>query len=442
MNYSAAVAYLEAHAFHGIRPGLERITGLLELMGRPDREYPIIHITGTNGKTSTARMVSSLLTAHGFTTGTHISPHLQVVSERILINGEQLSPADFAQAVTDVAGFADIYEAEHGAGLTYFELMAAAAFACFANQAVDVAVVEVGLGGRLDATNVVESKVAVLTGVELEHTEYLGNTLAEITSEKVAILNRGGALVTGPLPPEAEPIVAARVKDLETPWRAFGRDFSIEGATMAVGGWLCDIAGVYSSYPELELLLHGRHQLRNLAIAIASTEALFGKELRLTAVQEGVAAVRSPGRLEVIARRPLVLIDGAHTPGAITEVARSLDEEFPPWRWVVVIGVSADKRLPAMLEALGNRVASVVGVAANNPRAVPAESVAAAARSIFDSRVSVQSASSVAEGIAIARGLAGENGQVLVTGSLYMVGEARSVLIQQTGSSIPGRDVS
>jgi len=428
VDYAAAVAYLEAHAFHGIRPGLERITGLLELMGRPDRAYPVIHITGTNGKTSTARMATSILTAHGFTTGTHTSPHLEMVQERIMINGERLSPPDFAQAITDVAGFADLFEAEHGAGLTYFELMAAAGFAWFANQAVDAAVVEVGLGGRLDATNVVESRVAVLTGVELEHTEYLGDTVASITAEKVAILDRGGVLVTGPLVSEAESVVAARVRELATPWHALDRDFSIEGASQAVGGWLCDINGVYSSYPELELSLHGRHQLRNLAVAIASAEALFGKALRHSAVQEGVAAVRSPGRLEVVARRPLVLIDGAHTPGAMAEVARTLDEEFPPGRWVLVIGVSADKRLPSMLEALGNRAGTVVGVAAENPRAVPAEEVAAAARSVFGAKVSVENAASVAEGIAIASRLAGEAGQVLVTGSLYVVGEARAAL--------------
>lgn len=427
MTYEEAVAYLERHAGRGIRPGLEQIAGVLEMMGDPHLSYPVIHVTGSKGKTSVARMVTLLAAAHGLSVGTYTSPHLEAVEERFSYNNQQATAAEFAQAVTDAAAFDSLIDDEPERRLTYFEFATVVGFSWFAERAVELGVIEVGLGGRLDATNVVQSEVAVVTSVALEHTEYLGDTLGSVATEKAAILKPGGILVTGELSPEADAVMSARASEVGAPHLALGRDFRLEEPVRAVGGWDIEIEGVYEQYDEVHVPVHGRHQLENAAIAVAAAEQLLGRALDVEAVRDGFAALTLPGRLEVVERHPLVVIDGAHTPESMRAGAAALDEEFPPFLWKVVFGALGDKKLVELLAELGGIAGEVFAVPAPSDRSIPAEEVAAAARSALPNRP-VHVAASVGEGVSAARHAAGDDGAVLITGSMYVAGEARSLL--------------
>lgn len=425
MTYQEALSYLDAHVGAGIKPGLDRIRLLVEAMGDPHLGYPIIHVAGTNGKTSTTRFAALLLTAHGLNTATYTSPHLEAVEERLGINGRIATPEQLTQAVADVAAFAGILEERGIAEFSYFELTTAMAFAFFAEQAVEAAVVEVGMGGRLDATNVVDAEVAVLTGVGLEHTEYLGDTVEEIAGEKLAITSEGGTLVTGPLVPSVLDLASQVASERHATHLAFGRDFSVE-AVMAVGGWKVDIQGARGRYPDVVLEVHGRHQTANAAVAVAAVEALLGRPLDLGAVREAASVFTTPGRMEKVATEPLVLLDGAHNPDGFGVLAASLAEEFPTTRWVLVLGVMGDKDLEAMVREVEGRVSAVVATAPGEERAVPPEEVARRAASVL--AVPTRHVPTVPDAVEVARDLAGPGGAVLVAGSLYLVGEARRAL--------------
>ncbi len=427
MTYREAVAYLDYHAGRGIRPGLAQIQSLLELMGNPHLTYPVIHVTGSKGKTSTARMITMLAAAHGLSVGTYTSPHLEAVEERLSYNNQQAAPDEFAQAVADTRAFDSLVDDDPERRLTYFEFVTAVGFSWFADRAVDLGVIEVGLGGRLDATNVVESAVAVVTSVALEHTEYLGDSLEEIAAEKAAILKPGGSLVTGQLPPAAEAVAAARAADLGAPYLVYGRDFRLSEEVQAVGGWDITVDGVYEQYDEIHMPIHGRHQLQNTAIAIAATEELLGRALDPDAVREGLANLTLPGRLEVVGHRPLVVLDGAHTPESMAAGASALDEEFPPFLWKVVLGALGDKKLEELVGALDAVTGEIFAVTAPSERGIPAAQVAAAATAAMPDRT-VHQSGTVTDGVRAALEAASEDGAVLVTGSMYVVGEARSLL--------------
>ncbi|MGI9648932.1 MAG: bifunctional folylpolyglutamate synthase/dihydrofolate synthase [Acidimicrobiia bacterium] len=427
MTYEEAAAYLEKHAGRGVRPGLAQIAGLLEMMGDPHLTYPVVHVTGSKGKSSVSRMVTLLGAAHGLSVGTYTSPHLETVEERFSYNSEQMTAEQFAQAVADVAAFDSLIDDDPERRLTYFEFATAVALAWFADRAVELGVIEVGLGGRLDATNIVQSAVAVVASIALEHTEYLGDTLESIAGEKAAILKPGGSLVTGELPPEAESVMAARAAEQGGRYLVAGRDFRVADEVQAVGGWDISVDGIYEHYDEIHLPVHGRHQVGNSAIAIAAAEELLGRALDPEAVRDGFAALTLPGRLEVIGRHPLVVVDGAHTPESMQAGAATLDEEFPPFLWKVVVGVLGDKRLDEIAAALDGIAGEVFAVTAPSSRGVPAAEVAAAARSALPGRT-VLEAGSVEDGIRAALEAAGEDGAVLITGSMYVAGEARSLL--------------
>ena len=369
MNYDQAVAYLDRHIELGWKPGLERIYRLLELMGSPHLRSPAIHITGTNGKTTVTTVAASVLDAMGLKSGAFTSPHLERVEERFKVAGEMATPEQFARAVTDVAPFVDLLEAESGERATYFELTTAAAFALFANEAVDVAVVEVGMGGRLDATNVLESQVAVLTGVAIDHAEYLGTTEVEIAGEKLAILKTGGVLVTGDLPDEVGLAAARRADEVGAVRRTVDRDFRVEDLRMSVGGWSYDLDGIYEQYDDLYVPLHGRHQAANAAVAVAAVEELFGRALPPEAVRDGLAGTRVPARVEVVGRAPLVVLDGAHNPQATDALARTLREEMPAVGWTLVVGASRDKDIYSMLAPFAGLVDQAIATAADHERA-------------------------------------------------------------------------
>lgn len=427
MNYEQAIAYVDKHIGRGGEPGLDRIRDLLDLMGQPHEGYPLIHIAGTNGKTSVARMATLILVAHGLTTGTYTSPHLQAIEERLSVNGRTSTSEEFALAVSDVAAFADLRENAGEIPNTYFELTTAAAFAYFADQAVNAAILEVGLGGRLDATNVVDAEVCVVTSIGEDHTEFLGEDIASIAAEKLAIAGVGSILVTGPLPDAALEVANGTARDLGIQHRRVDRDYGIDSYERGVGGWLVSIKGAEATYEDIFLPLHGQYQLTNLAMAIASCEALVGRSLDVEALRDAAAVMTAPGRMEPLGSSPFVMVDGAHNADGVEALVESLKEEYPTTRWEVVLGVMGEKNVDLIIERIGTVARGIVTTAVDSPRAMPPEELARRVAKILpDTPVLVSD--TVDYGLDMARAEAGSEGAVLVTGSLYLVGRARDLL--------------
>lgn len=424
-DYEAAVSFLDRRIGEGIRPGLERIERLLDLMGNPHRVYPVIHVAGTNGKTTTVRMISDILGAHGLFTGAFTSPHLHHVEDRYAIGGAAFGQTHLARAVEDIAPFVMVQEEQYDESPTYFELTAAVGFAAFAVDAVDVAVVEVGLGGRLDATNVVTADVSVITGIAMDHMSYLGDTQAKIAAEKAAILKDGGTLVTGPLGDEAIGPVEERVRATGATWHRSG-DFEVVSADRDERGWVVTVRGLYATYEDLVLGIHGRHQSTHLATAIAACEAFFGRALDGDAVREAAATVRSPGRLEVAGLSPTIIIDGAHNEEGFLGLAETLDNEFVETEWVLVIGVRGGRDVGSLVAPLRGKIAQVVATEAEDHLATPSAAVAIAAGEALG--VASEAVVPISEAINVAIRAAGDDRGVVVAGSLYVIGEARHAL--------------
>ncbi|MDJ0497517.1 MAG: Mur ligase family protein [Acidimicrobiia bacterium] len=425
-DYEAAVAFLDRRIGYGIRPGLERIERLLGLMGDPHRSYPVIHVAGTNGKTTVVRMISDILGAHGLFTGSFISPHLHRVEDRYALGGTGFGKTHLARAVEDVAPFVMMQEEQFEEQPTYFELTAAVGFEAFRVDAVDVAVIEVGLGGRRDATNLVEADVSVITGVAIDHTSYLGDTQSKIAAEKAAILKDDGTLVTGPLGSEATSAVASRVAETNSVWHKAPEAFRVNAVDRDERGWVTSIQGIHAEYTDLVLGIHGRHQVTHLATAIAACEAFFGRALDEDAVREAAATVRSPGRLEVAGLEPTVLIDGAHNEEGFRGLARALAEEFDEEHWTLVVGLRGKRDAAELLSPLRGRISRVVTTKADDRLAVDPGELAVAAEKALD--VPSEAVESVPQALEVARdGLATGEG-LLVAGSLYVVGEARHAM--------------
>ena len=425
-SHEQALAYLDDHtdlermaAGTWSAPTLDRMRGLAELLAEPQHAQPTIHITGTNGKGSVARMVTALLGAHNLGVGTYTSPDLERVNERIARNGEPIDDEAFAEAVGAIAEL----EALSGISPHRFEILTLAAFRWFADVAVDAAVVEVGLAGRWDATNIVDGAVAVVTNVGLDHTEVLGPTRSHVAAEKAGIIKPGSTLVLGETDPELVPLFEA-----EGPARTWlrDRDFGCTGNVVAVGGRSVDLFTPNARYDDVFLAVHGAHQGDNAAVALAAAEAFFDRPLDEEVVREALATVVVPGRFEVIARSPLVVLDGAHNPDGARAAAETLaDFGFAGERFLVV-GMNKGRDPLEMLEALEAGAArGIVATAVDFPRAMPAEEIAAAARSLG---LDVEVVGSVPAAVQRAIGLANEDDVVLVAGSLYVVGEARRSL--------------
>lgn len=427
MNYEQAIAYVDRHIGLGVDLGLDRINDLLDLMGRPQDGYPVIHVAGTNGKTSTSRLATLILVAHGLTTGTYTSPHLQRIEERLAVNGRFSTSDEFALAMSDVAAFADLREGAGEAPNTYFELTTAAAFAFFADQAVNAAVLEVGLGGRLDSTNVVDAEVCVVTSIGVDHTEFLGETVAEIAIEKLGIAGPRSILVTGFLPDDGLEEAARTARELGIQHRQFDRDFGVAEYERGVGGWLTTIRGAETTYEDIFLPLHGRYQLDNLAIAIGAAEALVGRKLDVEALRDAAAVATAPGRMEPLASSPFVMVDGAHNADGVETLVASLREEYPTTRWQLLFGVMGDKNLDLMIEHLAPLATGVITTAVDEKRAVPAVELADRVARILPD-VPVLAAENVEYGLDMARAEAGSEGAVLGTGSIYLVGAIRDLL--------------
>ncbi len=433
-------AALDARIPTRIVPDLERIVDLLHLLGDPQRAYPSVHVAGTNGKTSTARMIDALLTAFGLRTGRTTSPHLASVTERIAIAGVPLDAASFAAAYDDVAPLVALTDQRHAEPVTYYEVLTAMAFAHFADRPVDVAVVEVGLGGRWDATNVLEAPVAVITPIGLDHQAYLGDTIGEIAAEKAAIVTEHASLVSAVQEPPAADVLFARAAEVGARLIREGAEFGILTRSVAVGGQQLVLRGLGGDYDDIWLPLHGAHQAGNAACALAAVGALLGGQAEHAAgpgqldpdlVRQGFATVTSPGRLEVLRTSPTILVDAAHNPAGARAMAAALTEAFSFTRLVAVVAILADKDAAGILAELEPLLAEVVVTTNASTRTLPADDLAAIAVEVFGAeRVLVEprlaEALESAVELAEADGLSGAG--VLVTGSIVTVAQARALL--------------
>jgi dihydrofolate synthase/folylpolyglutamate synthase len=426
MQYGEALNYLDEHASYEKTgrvesPSLDNIKTFMDLMGQPHLSYPVIHITGTNGKGSTTQIITQLLIAHGLQVGTYTSPHLETLTERISRNNEPISEQDFADCV---AAIADI-EVIGGVRPSYFEVMTAAAFRYFADTAVDVAVIEVGMLGRWDATNVVNSSVAVITNIALDHTEFAGPRLEDIAFEKVGISKPGSVLVVGDTNEELRKIWNA-AESAAVLLR--GNDFEISENELAVGGRMIDVRTERAVYKELPLPLHGQHQGDNASIALTAVEEFFGNVLDIEVVREGFAAVRMPGRFEVLGRAPLVVIDGAHNPAGADVCAQVFFDDFSPeGKRILVVGALKGRDPQMLLSALrADEFDAVICCTAPTPRGIGANDLASAAKQMGCEQVVV--CETVESACDKALNIAREEDAVLVAGSLYVVGSARTFL--------------
>ncbi|MGQ0629549.1 MAG: bifunctional folylpolyglutamate synthase/dihydrofolate synthase [Sporichthyaceae bacterium] len=418
-----------------LEPSLDRIADLVDVLGSPQTSYPVIHITGTNGKTSTARMIEALLRAFGLRTGTFTSPHLESARERIRFDGEAISSARFVEAYLDVEPYLELIDAKHQHPLSYFEVLTAMAYAAFAEAPVDVAIVEVGLGGTWDATNVADGQVAVLAPIALDHAAYLGSTVESVAAEKAGIIKESAFAVLAQQPGAASEILLARAGAVGASVAREGVDFGLRGRLPAVGGQLLAIEGFHGLYSELFLPLLGAHQAHNAAVALAAVEAFLGGGrgmLDADIVREGFADVRSPGRLETVRSSPTIVLDAAHNPAGAAATASAIAEDFSFHRLVGVIGVLADKDVRGILEAFEPVLAEVVITTVPGARGMDADALAAVAVQVFGSdRVEV--APRLDDALDAAVTLAESDGQtagagVLVTGSVVLVGAARALL--------------
>ena len=424
MNYAEALAYLDAHATYEktgriTSPTTERIERLTAAMGDPQHASPVIHVTGTNGKGSTSQMITRLLMAQGLTVGTYTSPHLDRVNERIARNSEAIADDDFAEQIAAVANLEGLTGVRPG----YFEAVTAAALRWFADVAVDVAVVEVGLLGRWDATNVVDAQVAVITNIGMDHTEFAGPTLADVAREKAGIIKSHSAALIGATDPELVAVLAAE----EAATRLYrGEDFDVAHNQLAIGGRFVDLRTPTTIYPDTFVPLHGAHQGDNAAIALAAVEAFFAAPLAPEVVAEGFAAVQLNGRFEVLKHQPLVIVDGAHNPPGADTCASAFFSDFDPeGRRILVVGTLREPQ--AMLEALrADEFDVVVACTAPSPRAADAGVIAKAALAIGCDEVFAHD--TVDDACAHALRLAGGDDAILVTGSLYVAGAARNAV--------------
>jgi dihydrofolate synthase/folylpolyglutamate synthase len=406
-------------------PTLDRMRELVHLLGNPERTFPSVHLTGTNGKGSTAAMITSLFGAMGLSVGTYSSPNLTAINERIARNGEPIDDESFATVLATLAALEPLASDRP----TRFELLTAAALAWFADVAVDAAVIEVGVGGTWDATNVVDGKVAVVTNISYDHTEILGPTLEGIAEDKAGIVKPGSIAVIGETDPGLVSIIEtkARQSGAAEVWVA-GRDFACPSNRLAVGGRLVDLVTPGASYGEVLVALNGPHQGVNAACALAAAEAFFGRPLDEEVVEEALATVRVPGRLEVVGRKPLMLVDGAHNVAGMEALAAALTEGFAvDGPTVAVVGMLRGRDPSAMLSALAPiGIRTLVTCAPTSPRALAPEVIAEAGRALG---LDVEVAGSVSDAIVAARPLVPDDGMLVVAGSLYVVADARTLLL-------------
>jgi dihydrofolate synthase / folylpolyglutamate synthase len=431
-RYDAAIAGLDSRIQGGIGPSLDRIRALAELLGDPQRTYPSVHITGTNGKTSVARMITALFGALGIQAGTYTSPHLQDVRERIRVAGRPIAREDFARAFEDVAPLTDVVDERREPGskrVTYFELLTAMAYWWFADHPVDVGVFEVGMGGTWDATNLIRGEVAVLNTVDVDHAE-LGDTPAVIAREKAGIIKPGATVVTARQADDVLAVIREAVTRNDARLLVVEDDFGVGDRQLAVGGQVLRLRSPSRDHGDIVLPLHGPHQAENAALALAALDAFLGglDDVSDDLIRDGFLAVEVPGRLEVVHRDPTVVLDGAHNPAGALRAAEAVAESFAFRDVVLVVACMEDKDVGGILRAFRDLASHVVVTAARSTRAMSPEQLEKIAADVWSgTAVAIEQADTVAEAVDKASGIVGESDAVLVAGSLYTVGEARDL---------------
>jgi dihydrofolate synthase/folylpolyglutamate synthase len=432
VNFVEAEEYLDKAARHGIKPSLDRIRVLCAKLGDPQLKFPSIHITGTNGKTSTARMISSILEVGGRKVARYTSPHMQSITERMCIDGRPISESEFANLLERIIPQVEETDKETGDPLSYFEITTAMAFVHFAKRKVDIAVVEVGLGGRWDATTLVDSHIQVITSIAMDHVAELGGTLEKIAWEKAGIIKDDSYVISAVAGSEALKVISDTCDEKKSNLKLFGKDYQLlynltYGIDTGKVGQAVGIQGLLREYPEIFVPLLGEHQAINAACAVASCEAYAGSlsALSSTEVEMGMRRVTSPGRLEVVSLDPLVLLDGAHNPDGASRLAHVISNDLVYDNFILVVGILEDKDVGQMLDLLLPLTSTVIVTQSKEERAMPARRIAALVEEKgYDCLVM----ESISEAVKFSRTLAAVSDMVCVTGSLYTVGEARTAL--------------
>lgn len=433
-----------------MEPRMQPMVEAMDLLGEPNRTAPVIHITGTNGKTSTARMIEAGLLAHDLRVGRYTSPHLSSVTERICLDGQPVDDATFVRVWDEVRPFISLVDdklADRGeVPLTYFECVTILAFAVFADAPVDVMVLEVGLGGITDATNVADGSVSVITPISLDHTELLGDDERDIALEKAGIIKTDGFLISAAQVPAAADVLLAEARAKNVPYRFEGVEFGVESRVPGVGGQQLTVSGLAGRYPDILLPLHGAHQAQNFAVAVAALEAFIGggeQELNIDNLRLAAENISAPGRLETLRTGPSIIVDAAHNPAGITASAEALKESFGLSRLVLVVGILQDKDAREMLTALFKEYEGLVDdicfTQSTSPRAIPAGVLGSLALDVGYAEQDIYVTERLDDAIDWAVGRADEAdpgliGGVLITGSITLVGEARTLLGAPEGS--------
>lgn len=416
-----------------IAPTLERIAALVDALGSPQLTYPTIHVGGTNGKTTTARMIDSLLFEMGLRTGRFTSPHLESYLERISINGQPIDPKAMIFSYNDIAAYLDFMDSKFDTPISFFEAMTALAFAAFAEHPIDVGVIEVGMGGEWDATNVVDADVSVIMPIDLDHTEYLGSTISEIAKTKAGIIKEGGFVVLAQQQPEAAVELLKKAAAVGAEIAREGVEYVIESRAVAVGGQVLTIKTPKDTYEEIFLPLHGKHQASNAAAALVAVEAFFGdQELDYEAVLAGFANVQSPGRCEVLHRDPTIIIDAAHNPHGAKAITETIQNEFTFDEVIGVVAAMGDKDVQGALVEFEKVLDSIIVTKNSSSRSMPVAEIEKIATSIFGAD-RVFAADNLEEAIEKAikdsvRPLSEDTLGILITGSVVTVGEARTIV--------------
>ena len=427
-----------------IDPSLTRIVSVMELLGDPQRAYPVIQVAGTNGKTSTARMIESVLRAYGLRTGLFTSPHLVDARERIRLDGEPVTAERLLDTWNDIEPYVRLVDKNStesgGVPLSYFEVITALAYAAFADAPVDVAIIEVGMGGTWDATSVAAASVAVITPIGMDHAEYLGDTIEQIAGEKAGIIAPGCTALTARQTDDARSVVVTRASELEVPLKIEAEDFGLLSRDVAVGGQLVSMRGLRGDYDEVFVPFFGEHQASNACLALAAVEAFLGsgdEPLDVDIVREGFASADSSGRLHAVRLDPTVLVDSAHNPHGARALAAAIHDSFTFDRLIGVVGLLSDKDAHGVLEALEPVLDELIVTTPASPRALPADDLARVAENHFSGKdVVVEDelldAVDRAMGIADADGDVGGSG-VLVTGSVVLVGDVLRLFAREMG---------
>jgi len=428
-----------------IAPTLERIAALVDILGSPQLTYPTIHVGGTNGKTTTARMIDALLFEMGLRTGRFTSPHLESYLERISINGQPIDAKELIFSFNDVSPYFDLMDSKFDNPISFFEAITALAFAAFAEHPIDVGVIEVGMGGQWDATNVVDADVSVITPIGLDHMEYLGNTISEIAATKAGIIKEQGFVVLAQQTPEAAVELLRRAAEVGADVAREGLEYSIDSRAIAVGGQLISVTGLRGHYDDIFLPLHGKHQASNAAAALIAVEAFFGEQdLDIDAVRAGFAKVTSPGRCEVIHRDPTIILDAAHNPHGAKAIAETMQTEFTFDDVTGIVALMADKDALGILQSLEPVMNQIIVTCNSAERSMSVADLTKLATQVFGAdRVfaedTLQAAIDRATKDAL-RPLSDESLAILITGSVVTVGEARTAVRKKYAKLTEGSD--